>query len=206
MVTLSSRKELRAIMDATGGGTVMMAGPRIAPSARLDFLTTPRPAVTGIKVSTTHTYHVDRNSAVDDGASQDIKLPLDTSDIQGASTFVVHRREASLSSKRSYSSSTYGPHMQELDFGEQEGGIEEEEIDMISVTGHGSNADRPFAPHPTVPVAIQATSEDGIVRKIVRPRTQDAVVGAVGASDVAVRPRATSKDANVMPIVVIEAS
>lgn len=65
--------------------------------------------------------------------------------------FVVHRREPSITSKRSYSSSTYGPYEQDIEDGSHL------ELDVISLGGH-QGQDRPFAPHPS----------------LVRPRTADA--------------------------------
>jgi len=164
MVTLSSRRELRALMDGAGTAT-MMSGPRgtYAASARLDFLTTPRPTVTGIKVSTTHTYHVDRNSTMDENDSErsDVKVPFD----ENGTSFVVHRRE-SVSSKKSYASSNFGPHKQDIE-ADNDGELE---LDVISLNGHSAHQ-RPFAPHPTVEVAVEGT--DGVVRQVVRPRTTD---------------------------------
>ncbi|KAG8901086.1 hypothetical protein FRC00_009142 [Tulasnella sp. 408] len=141
---------------------------------RADFLTThqrltiygrqtPRPAVTGIQVSTTHTYHVDRNSAVgpdDDSYDTDITKtgPL-------AGTFVVHRRDPSINSKRSFGSSTYNSKKGgsrddiEMQISQHVGSPEYQshldlELDTQSLDQHSPlplepPADRPFAPHPS---------------------------------------------------------
>ncbi|KAG8960327.1 hypothetical protein FRC00_000635 [Tulasnella sp. 408] len=161
LVTLSSRSGLRAMMEAEGQAIPTTKSYTVA--QRADFLTTPRPDVTGIQVSTTHTYHVDRNSAVgpdDDSYDTDITKtgPL-------AGTFVVHRRDPSINSKRSFGSSTYNSKKGgsrddiEMQISQHVGSPEYQshldlELDMQSLDQHSPlplepPPDRPFAPHPS---------------------------------------------------------
>lgn len=161
LVTLSSRSGLRAMMEAAG--QAMATTKSYTTPQRADFLTTPRPAVTGIQVSTTHTYHVDRNSAVgpdDDSYDTDITKtePL-------AGTFVVHRRDPSINSKRSFSSSMYNDKKGasrddiEMQVSQHVGSPEFQshldlDLDIQSLDHHPPlprepPVDRPFAPHPS---------------------------------------------------------
>ncbi|KAG8946247.1 hypothetical protein FRC04_011993 [Tulasnella sp. 424] len=159
LVTLSSRSGLRAMMEGTGQA---MTTTKSYTAQRGDFMTTPRPAVSGIQVSTTHIYHVDRNSAVgpdDDSYDTDTKTgPL-------AGTFVVHRRDPSINSKRSFASSTYTDKKGgsrddiEMQVAQTVGSPELQshldlDLDIQSLDHHHvlqpePPVDRPFAPHPS---------------------------------------------------------